>query len=40
MTSSAFVFVMPGVMPGIHVLLHAKKNKDVDGRHTPAMTME
>jgi hypothetical protein len=27
------MFVMPGFMPGIHVLLHSKK--DVDGRGKP-----
>jgi len=32
-----FCFVMPGLVPGIHVLLSTAK-KDVDGR--PAMTKE
>jgi hypothetical protein len=29
-------FVMPGLVPGIHVLFRCKK--DVDGRDKPAMT--
>jgi hypothetical protein len=30
-----FKFVMPGLVPGIHVFL---MNQDVDGRDKPAMT--
>jgi hypothetical protein len=26
------IFVMPGLVPGIHVFVTAKKKKDVDGR--------
>jgi len=26
------IFVMPGLVPGIHVLTHAKNKKDVDGQ--------
>jgi hypothetical protein len=28
-------FVMPGLVPGIHVLFHADTNEDVDGRVKP-----
>jgi hypothetical protein len=33
-------FVMPGLVPGIHVLLPARLTKDVDGRDKPGQDVE
>jgi hypothetical protein len=31
---------MPGFVPGMHVFFLFRRNKDVDGRKSPAMTMD